>query len=174
MTTLPCCALNPHPFCLACRCFHHMPARYDAGICQVCDATLRRQGRRRCKTCGEIKPLVRFQQSAGKYYRDCLSCRAARNRARDRAYQRAHAAERAVRRKAAYDKDPARTLAQNRASYQRTRAKRIASSLAWRARNRERHRATTRAWYARNRARATQAQRAYYQRRKLAAFWGTR
>jgi hypothetical protein len=168
--TCPACeqSYDGHPWCVRCRCFHHMPARYDPAICQGCDALLAKRGLRRCRECGIVKPLAASfgLLRNGVRRRACYVCRrralprpATKPRRLTEAQRQAkRAAERAWR---------ARNPERARAIQQRAARK-------YAPRRAERERLRRRAYTPAQRARQQANARARYQRRKLAAFWGTR
>lgn len=148
--TLPCCdqPSATHPWCCVCRCFHHMPARYDAAICQACDALLFKRGVRRCKTCEKVKPLRAFDfVNATHRRRHCRAC--VHRRPGQVAYQRGWRARNKerinARERARYPLIREKHRAQDRASYYRHRPKRLARMRAYRAANQESIRLWTRA-----------------------------
>lgn len=69
-------ALSAHWRCAVCACFGHtnVQLRYDPGICRDCDKALATRGARRCRTCGKIKPLVKFRPTRTGYERRCTAC----------------------------------------------------------------------------------------------------
>lgn len=163
-----------HPFCALCKCFHHMPARYDRSICQSCDRTLAHRSLRRCTIGGEVKPITAFQKSPGTYYRACLACRSARPKAREwaRRNREKHKEEYRLTRQARYQENPEFFRERNRAEYRARHEARLASAAKWRAANRKKHAENSRRWRAENRARFLAGSRARYQKRKLKGWWG--
>jgi len=166
--------MHTHPQCVACRCLMHKNAqcRYDAQLCRDCDAALARRGARRCRECGSIKPLRRFQYRPGHFYRDCIACRNARradymrayrdadrepHRARSRAWYAAHREQHRAYLRRVYWADPERARERARRRVEQDRERRHLYDRAYRAAHRERLNAQ---------------KRHAYQRRKLSIWFG--
>lgn len=182
MRVCPACGdlLHGHWTCKICRCFGHknIQCRNDSAICQPCDTSLFRSGKRRCKGCGKVKLITKFARyPTGTYRRVCHACR---SRADRHGYPTERRLARNARRHATWaatrrdwrKENPEKAREGYRAFHQKHKAKRNAQSTAWRVKNRERHAAYCRAWRVRNREKDRLARRARYQKRKLALFWG--
>ena len=183
MTPIPTCGacnapLHDHPQCVMarCACLMHKGVwcRHDPAICRDCDQALYKRGARRCKGCGEIKPLRSFRHRPGHYYRTCHTCRGRqpkKHAERQRYYQR-HRERLTADYRRHYAANPDRKRRANQAYYQAHRAELIARTARWRAANPDRQRAQNRAWVRANPQRRRAIRRRYYQRRKLAMWFG--
>jgi hypothetical protein len=164
--TCPACEqpYDGHPWCVRCRCFHHMPARYDTAICQGCDALLAKRGARRCRECGAVKAVAKFQAvRPGVRRRTCIACwkkhMTPAARANRNAWRRRH-------------RNPAAESAYRKAWIRANPEKRRAQQQRYNARNAAAIAARQRAWQARNPEKVHAAQARYRQRRKVRIWFG--
>lgn len=164
--TLPCCdqPSATHPWCCVCRCFHHMPARYDAAICQACDALLFKRGVRRCKECSAVKPLRKFQEvKPGTRRRTCIAC------------WKKHMSPAALANRNAWrrrNRDAAAESAYRKAWIAANPEKRRAQQQRYNARHADVIARRQRAWQLRNVEKVRAAQQRYRQRRRFALWFG--
>jgi hypothetical protein len=153
--------------CLICH-QHGTPCAVDPKLCRACDKALAQASQRRCRLCGDVKPLSCFVKSANqaKHYRDCAPCRWQRDKAKVQEYRKQNAAQIAAARRDYYDEHRDEVLAVSKRSYEKHRDQRLQSAAAWRAEHAEQHRARTRAWVDENRDAFNARRRERYQERK--------
>lgn len=157
--------LSQHWICRSCRCFGHAEviSRRDPALCHDCMEALERRGRRHCKKCDAIKPIVAFPLKR----RVCRTCRNKDRVEHARSNRERHCeVNRLWRRKRRTDEEyVVRARAQNRAYYHRHRDQQRARARKYAAEHAEAISAANRAYHIKHRQRIVEYQR---QRRKQA------
>lgn len=123
--------LSQHMICAACRCFTHanVQVRHDPAICRTCDKALAARGVRRCKDCGAIKSLDRFDRVKGRWYRrQCKTCmdRQPSQRAYQKKWHARHRERRNAVQRERYRANPEKWRTWRKAWYQRHRERFLA------------------------------------------------
>lgn len=161
--TCPACgeALHSHWQCALCRCLGHanIQAQYDPQLCQDCVAALARRNLRRCRGCGQIKPLDRFAPTASDRRWKCRTC--GRGKAK---YSEAKRERQRKWREANRD----HYNAQARGYWHAKREQYLKSKRKYYQAHIEAQRAYRRRYYAANREQQLAGMRLYRTRRKLA------